>query len=133
MPSRATRTSSASCSTATWRAATERHPPRRRRDPGTPSTLERVSRNARIFAIVGTLVVLVVAFVVLPPGDAPDKTTTTNPVAAPPRAATAPPSPPASPAGEPAPPAPTFTKVTVRGGKPVGGIKKITVSKGDRV
>jgi heme/copper-type cytochrome/quinol oxidase subunit 2 len=88
-----------------------------------------VSRNARILAIVGTLVVLVVVFVVLSPGDDSDKSTTTT-VAAPPPAAAGTTS---TPAVEPAPPAPTYTTVTVRGGKPVGGIKKITVSKGDRV
>jgi hypothetical protein len=83
-----------------------------------------VSRNARILAIVGTLVVLVVAFVVLSPGGS-DKTTATSTVAATPPATTG------GAQGEPAPPTPTFTTITVRGGKPVGGVKKITINKGE--
>jgi len=87
-----------------------------------------VSATARILAGLGTLVVLVIAFVVLSPGDS--SKTTTNTVAATAPSATT--STPATPAAEPAAAAPTFTKVTVRGGKPVGGIQKITISKGDR-
>ena len=89
-----------------------------------------MSRNARIVAIVGTLLVLVVAFVVLSPADdSKDKsaTATTPPPAAGSTTAATP-----EPASPPAAPAPTFTKVTVRGGKPVGGIRRITISKGDR-
>jgi FtsP/CotA-like multicopper oxidase with cupredoxin domain len=84
-----------------------------------------VSRNARILAIVGTLVVLVVAFVALSPGDSSDKKTPTTTVAAASTSTTS------GAQGEPAPPAPTFTTITVRGGKPVGGVKKITINKGD--
>lgn len=41
-----------------------------------------------------------------------------------------------TPAGTPTtttPPAPVFTQIQVKGGKPVGGIKKITVRQGERV
>jgi FtsP/CotA-like multicopper oxidase with cupredoxin domain len=90
-----------------------------------------VSRNARILAIVGTLVVLVIAFVVLSPGDdSKDKTASTTTASPPPAGSTTPVT--AEPAPPPAAPKPTFTTITVRGGKPVGGIKRITVTKGDR-
>jgi FtsP/CotA-like multicopper oxidase with cupredoxin domain len=72
-----------------------------------------VSSRARILAVVGTLVVLVVGFVVLQPGDTkkPGASTTTT-------------------ANGTAPA--TFETIVVRDGKPVGGIKKITVTKGDQ-
>lgn len=60
-----------------------------------------MTRTQRILAAVGTLVVLVIAFVVLSPGGSDKKTTA------------------------------AYTTITVRGGKPVGGVKKITINKGD--
>jgi hypothetical protein len=89
-----------------------------------------MSRQARIGLVVATLVVLVVAFVVLSPGgdDDSDKANTT--AAAPP-----PPTPTngeTTPVTPPPPPAPTFETISVKAGKPVGGIKTITVDKGDQ-
>ena len=82
---------------------------------------------ARLLAAVGTIVVLVVAFVVLQPGD--DKTTTSaTQTATTPPPATGTTTAPAAP-----PPAPQFRPILVRGGKPVGGVQKITLTKGDRV
>ena len=92
-----------------------------------------MSRQARIGLVVATLVVLVVAFVVLSPGgdDEPDQTNTTT-------AAAAPPARHADRHGDdagatPPPPAPSFETIRVKGGQPVGGIKTVTVNKGDRV
>ncbi len=89
-----------------------------------------MSRSARIAALVATLVVLVVAFFVLRPSDEADTPTTTQAAPAPPPATgtdtTTAPAPP------PPPPAPEFAKIRVRDGKPVGGVKNIEVTKGDR-
>jgi hypothetical protein len=88
-----------------------------------------MSRQGRIGLVVATLVVLVVAFVVLSPGgdDESDNANTTA-VAPPPAQA---------PTGTattqaPPPPAPTFETIQVKAGQPVGGIKTITVNKGDQ-
>lgn len=86
-----------------------------------------MSRQARIGLVVATLVVLVVAFVVLSPGG-DDKANTT---AAPPPAQT-PTSGETTPATPPPPPAPTFETIQVKAGKPVGGIKTITINKGEQ-
>ncbi|MDX6676657.1 MAG: hypothetical protein QOE31_709 [Solirubrobacteraceae bacterium] len=78
-----------------------------------------MSRSGRLIAIAATLVVLVVAFVVLSPGD--DKqpaTATTTPTTSTPAGTTA------------APATPKPTTVVVRAGKPVGGVKRIEVKKG---
>jgi FtsP/CotA-like multicopper oxidase with cupredoxin domain len=91
-----------------------------------------MSNGTRIGLLVGTVVILVLAFVLLSPGDDDELGTATTPTATAPSATT-----PA--AGEPpatmtavAPPAPTFETIRVRGGKPVGGVQTITVEKGDR-
>src|SRR3954454_1395693 len=75
-----------------------------------------MNTRGRIAALVAVIVIAVVAFVVLKPDD--KKTTsqsvsTTN----------------AAPTTQPAAP----VQVNVKGGKPVGGIKEIDASKGDRV
>ena len=91
-----------------------------------------MSRSARIGILVATVVVLVLAFVVLSPGDDDEPKST----AAPTSTAAAPPAPPETTtiAPEPKKPAaPRYTPVVVRDGKPVGGVKKIEVSNGDRV
>ena len=92
-----------------------------------------MSRQGRIGLVVATLVVLVVAFIVLSPGgdDESDQTTTTT-AAAPPPAQT-PTDTATTPAPPPPPPAPSFETIQVKGGQPVGGIKTVTVDKGDRV
>ncbi|CAN5247625.1 hypothetical protein BH20ACT16_BH20ACT16_02720 [soil metagenome] len=93
-----------------------------------------MSNGARIGLLVGTLVALVLAFVLLSPEVDDESSTATAP-------ATPPVTTPAAPDGEATqtttaatlPPAPTFTTVRVRGGKPVGGLKTITVESGDQV
>ncbi len=103
-----------------------------------------MSSGSRIGLVAATLVALVVAFVVLSPGDDDDEAvdrarSTTS--AAP--ATTASPAPATTsttggtepaPAQEPAPPAPApaFVKIRVRDGMPVGGVKTITVRNGER-
>jgi heme/copper-type cytochrome/quinol oxidase subunit 2 len=74
--------------------------------------------NRRIALLVGVIVIAVVAFIALKPSD--DKKTTTGAAA-----------PGTTQAGKPAPP--PVTQIVVKGGKPVGGIKTITVNKGDQV
>jgi heme/copper-type cytochrome/quinol oxidase subunit 2 len=102
-----------------------------------------MSSSARIGVVVATIAVLVLAFVLLSPeanddsntADTPtttapattNSTTTTTTTTAPTGGTPAP-----SADHEPAPPAPTVERVRVRGGKPVGAIRKITVKKGDR-
>jgi FtsP/CotA-like multicopper oxidase with cupredoxin domain len=83
-----------------------------------------MSRSSRIIAVVGTLVVLVIAFFVLSPGgsDEPATTTTTARGSAPGPATTT-----VAPAASP-----NLATIVVRNGKPVGGVEKITVKKGDR-
>jgi heme/copper-type cytochrome/quinol oxidase subunit 2 len=87
-----------------------------------------VSNAQRLLLLVGAVVLIVVGFVVLSPSgdDGGDQkaastatptataTTTTTAAAAP-------------------EPAPAVATIEVRGGKPVGGVKTITVKKGDRV
>ena len=90
-----------------------------------------MSRQGRIGLVAATLVVLVVAFILLSPGgdDEPDRASgPTTAVGPPALTATG-----AESAPEPAPPpAPTFETIQVKAGKPVGGIKTITVNKGDQ-
>ncbi len=89
-----------------------------------------MSRNGRLLAIAATLVVLVVAFVVLSPGDDEPTTATT----AQGQATLATTSTPTSTAPAPPPPeTPNIATVVVRGSKPVGGVKRIEVKKGSRV
>lgn len=96
-----------------------------------------MSTTTRLLALAGTVVVLVIAFVVLSPGDEDPDPSSTTPVA------TAPPPPPAATtttattptATAPAPPAapkPKFTAIVVRNGRPVGGVRRIEVAKGER-
>ena len=93
-----------------------------------------MSNGARIGLLVATTAALVLAFVLLAPGDdAPE--TATAPTA--PATTTTP----ASPADDPAqtttavtpPPAPAFETIRVRNAKPVGGVQTVTVKRGDRV
>ena len=92
-----------------------------------------MSGVARIGLVVATIVVIVVAFVLLSPGgDDSSKTTSTT---APPPPAQANGTGGAAPTTTVAapPPAPAFETIRVRDGAPVGGVKKITVTKGYRV
>ena len=98
-----------------------------------------MSKGARIGLLVGTVAVLVLAFVLLSPGDDDEPGTATTPAAA------APATTPDSPAGE-APatttavtppatqiPSDEFTRIRVQTGGPVGGVKTITAKRGERV
>jgi heme/copper-type cytochrome/quinol oxidase subunit 2 len=93
-----------------------------------------MSKQARIGLVVGTLAVLVIAFRLLAPGDdSKTSATTPQPATSPPSTATT--TTPTATGGANArtPPAPTYTTIRVKGGQPVGGVKTITVDKGDRV
>ena len=97
-----------------------------------------MSSAGRIGLLVGTVMALVLAFVLLSPGpDENDSVATTPSVSVP---ATTP----GSPAGDatpattvvtppPPPPAPAFETIRVRDGRPVGGVQSISFKKGDRV
>ena len=95
-----------------------------------------MSNGARIGAVVAPVLVLVLAFVLLSPEADDDsniaQTPTTAPTTptAPASGTTPPPSADHEPAPQPA--AATFQRVSVRAGKPVGGIEKIKARKGDR-
>jgi len=91
-----------------------------------------VSNAGRIGAVVATVLVLVVAFIVLSPEADDDSNTAQTPTTT----ATTPATSTAPDAAPTAPPAadhePTFETVRVAGGKPVGGIEEITVKQGAR-
>lgn len=98
-----------------------------------------MSNGARIGLLVGTVVALVLAFVLLSPGPDEDDSVATTP------SVSVPATTPESPAGEPAqtttavtppasaPPAVEFEQIRVQGGNPAGGVKTITVKKSERV
>jgi hypothetical protein len=75
-----------------------------------------MTTGRRIALLAAVIVIAVVAFIALKPGDSKKKTASSTP------AATAP-----GPAPAPVP------QVNVKGGKPAGGIKKFAVKKGDQV
>ena len=93
----------------------------------------------RWVAIAGAAVAAVVLFVLLRPGggddDATDTTTTTTPTTTAASTTTGTTEPPQAPPPPqpPAPPPVTVIGVNVRGGTPVGGIKRATVAKNRRV
>lgn len=92
-----------------------------------------MSRSARIAAIAGTLVVLVVAFVALRPGDDDGTTTTaTQATTSPTTGTTTTAATTATGAATATTPKPEYAMIVVRDGKPVGGVQKITVTKGDQ-
>lgn len=96
-----------------------------------------MSNGTRIGLLVGTVVALVLAFVLLSPGgdDEEGNTATTPSVSVPATTAESPADDPAQTATAvtpPPPPAPTFETIRVRGAKPVGGVQTITVKKGER-
>ena len=83
-----------------------------------------MSTVQRLLLLAGAVIVIVGGFVLLAPGDedgGDQGATTTVPPPAPARTTTT------------SPAAPATATIAVRGGKPVGGVKTITVSKGDRV
>jgi heme/copper-type cytochrome/quinol oxidase subunit 2 len=88
-----------------------------------------MSRNGRILLIVAALVVAVAAFVLLRPSDDDDtdkaastSTATTRTTETRPETET-----------ETAPARPAPDRITVRNGQPVGGVKKLTATRGDTV
>jgi len=96
-----------------------------------------MNTGARIGVVVATIVVLVLAFVLLSPEADDDSNTAQTPTTSAPAITTTVPeagtTPPPAADHEPAPePEPTFERVSVRAGKPVGGIQRIEVKKGDR-
>jgi heme/copper-type cytochrome/quinol oxidase subunit 2 len=90
-----------------------------------------MTNRQRTGVVLAALAALVVAFVVLSPGDDEKDTTatTTAPMTVTAEAETAPRT-----TTAPAPaPAPEFETIRVRGGQPVGGVRRITVTRGERV
>jgi hypothetical protein len=84
-----------------------------------------MSTTQRLILLAGAVVVVVAGFVLLSPGDdGGDKGTATTTVPAAPARTTTTTTPPAAPA---------TAALVVRGGKPAGGVKTITVKKDDRV
>jgi len=90
-----------------------------------------MSNGARIGLLVAALAALVLAFVLLSPGGDDEDSTATTPAATATtlqdgatQTATA--------VTPPPPLAPQFERIRVAGGKPVGGVKTITVKKGER-
>ena len=90
-----------------------------------------MSTAARIGVVLATVAVLALAFVLLSPEADDDSNTAQTPTTQTPTAPTSDAPTPTTTTTAP-PPAPTFERVRVRGGRPVGGVKKLTVKKGDR-
>ena len=79
-----------------------------------------MSTRTRVALLAATVVIAVVAFIALKPDDKKKTTAATT-------------STPAGATTDHSRPAPAIPQVVVKGGKPVGGIKTITVNKGDPV
>ena len=90
-----------------------------------------MSNGARAGLLVGAVVVLVLAFVLLAPGDDDEPETATAPVATTPATT---PDAAAQTTTAPATPEPPqeFETIRVRDGEPAGGVQTITVKKGER-
>jgi hypothetical protein len=82
---------------------------------------------SRLLLVAAAIVVAAGLFVVLRPNDDEDTTptTTTMPTTVTDREPSVPP--------PPRPPPPAQVRITVRGGTPVGGVRRVTVGKGRRV
>lgn len=88
----------------------------------------------RLLIVAAAVVVAAGLFVVLRPDDDEGTTATTAPTTT--QATTTTPTitePSVPPPPRPLPPPPAQVRITVRGGKPVGGIRQVTVAKGRRV
>jgi hypothetical protein len=100
-----------------------------------------MSSAMKALLAVAAVVVLAVAFILVQPGDDDDDASTT--AAAPPETTAAPAAvtqeaeeastPTATATAPAAPPQPAATRIRVRGGAPVGGVKTIEVEQGDRI
>ena len=91
-----------------------------------------MSNGARIGLLVAALAALVLAFVLLSPGGDDEDSTATTPAATATTAQEDDATQTATAVTPPPPPAPQFERIRVDGGKPVGGVKTITVEKGER-
>jgi hypothetical protein len=89
----------------------------------------RMTTRARIALLAAVVVVAIVAFIVLKPDDKKDTTTSSGSATTP--ASTTSTKPGSTKPSKPAPP--PEQHIVVKGAKPVGGIKTITVSKGDQI
>jgi hypothetical protein len=78
----------------------------------------------RLLSVAAALVVAAVMFVALRPDDSDKQSSTPTMTTTP--TTTVPPPP-------PAPPPPARVRIVVKGGKPVGGVRSVTVAKGRRV
>jgi hypothetical protein len=83
-----------------------------------------MTQGRRTALIAAVIVIAVVAFIALKPDDKKKAASTTQTTTQPTPAGT-------TPAPKPTPP--PVTQIVVKGGKPAGGIKTITVSKGDQI
>lgn len=91
-----------------------------------------MSRNARLGVLGAVIAAAVLAFVLLRPGD--DSSGTSQPtVAATPTVTSATPTTTTKTTTTTTPAAPAVTRIRVAGGKPVGGVRDITVKQGDRI
>ena len=90
-------------------------------------------RGMRLLIGLGALIALVALFVVLRPSDDDEESagTTTTEVTAPPTLEPNPPDPETQPTTTETGPATTRLNVTIRDGEPVGGIARVTATKGD--
>jgi hypothetical protein len=86
----------------------------------------------RLLIIVAAVVAAAGLFLVLRPDDGDDDARTTTPTTATTGSTTTTPTT-TLPPPPPAPPPPAQVRVTVRDGRPVGGIRRVTVGKGRRV
>jgi plastocyanin len=96
-----------------------------------------MSSAMKALLAVAAVVVLVVAFFLVQPGDDDDDASTTAATTDEPPAVTQPAeeasTPTATATAPAAPPQPAATRIRVRGGAPVGGVKTIEVEQGDRI
>lgn len=87
----------------------------------------------RLLIVAAAVVVAVVLFLVLRPGDDNDGATTTTTTATTTTSTTTTTPTVTVPPPPPAPPPPARVRITVRDGRPVGGVRRVTVGEGRRV
>ena len=92
-----------------------------------------MSRNARLGVLAAVVAAAVLAFVLLRPGDDDTSTSTTATTTAPAAVTTTTPSTTTTTTTTAKPAEPAITRIRVVGKEPVGGVKDITVTKGDRI
>jgi hypothetical protein len=87
----------------------------------------------RLLMVAAGVVAAVVLFVVLRPGDDDDGSTSPPPPPPPPTTPTTVSTQPPPPPPPPRPPAVARVPITIRGGEPVGGIRRVTVARNRQV